>query len=133
MTAGLTEAQRAVYHALAGANVADGRISDNPRDVVDFPHVEIGETAASNDKLSGYRDGTDESMILTVWSRERSAKEIKSICDAIRTTLDGQRLDAMGRTSVSCYVLDETIRREPDAKTHRAIIRVRVMHYGEKE
>jgi len=132
-TAGLTESQRAIYQALAAANICGGRISDNPEDDVEFPHIEIGETIAEQLDLTGYQGGTDETMLLTAWSRERSTMEVKNIVGQVRDTLDGRSFDEFGRSSLHCYVLDETVRREPDAKTHRAVIRVRVIHFGEKE
>lgn len=127
--AGLTESQGAIFDALNAAGIAGGRITDNPQANTLFPHVEIGETIAENMAVSG-RDGTDEVMILNVWSRAGGAREVKAIVAQVREVLDGKSLNATGRASIHSWVLDETVRREADGLTRRALIRVRVAHFG---
>lgn len=127
--AGLSESQGAIFDALRGAGIAGGRITDNPQANTLFPHVELGETTATQMSVTG-RDGTDEVMILNVWSRAGGAREVKQIVAQIREALDGKTLNATGRKSIHSWVLDETVRREPDGLTRRALIRVRVAHFG---
>lgn len=132
MTAGLTESQGVIYAALAAAGVADGRITDNPQATTLFPHVEIGETLSTQMVVTG-RDGTDEIHLLNVWSRSGGAREVKNIIGQIREVLDGKAFDAPGRSSIYAWVLDETVRREPDGLTRRGMVRVRVTHFGLSE
>jgi hypothetical protein len=129
MSGGLTEAQGAIFAALTAAGIVGGRITDNVQPNTEFPHVEIGETIAEQMAVTG-RDGTDEIMILNVWSRTGSGKEVKTIVGQIREALDGKSFNASGRSSMYAWVIDENIRREPDGITRRGLIRVRVAHFG---
>lgn len=133
MIAGLTASQGVIFEALTNAGIAGGRISDAPSDDVTFPHVEIGETIATSMPLSGYAEGSDEIAMVIVHSRARGAKELKDILGTVRLALDGQEFNWQDRTSVICYVLDETVQRDPDGKTRRGVVRVNVIHMGAKE
>lgn len=128
-----SSSQGAVYKALANANICDGRITDNPQPDTSFPHVELGETDVTNMKLTGLADGTDETMLINIWSRsEAGAIEVKDIMGQVVDALDGKRLSWPGRDVVS-YVLDANVRREADGTTRRGLVRVQIVNLGPLE
>ena len=63
----------------------------------------------------------------------RGAKELKDLLGQVRAALDGKEFSYADRTSLICYVLDETVQRDPDGKTRRGVVRVNVIHMGAKE
>ncbi len=135
MSGGLPDVQGAIYRALVNAGVCGGRITDDPQSdaattPTAFPYVEIGESIADNTPITGKNDGTDEIMLLSVWSRYNGMKELKTEVGKLRAALDGIAFNASGRVDCIAYVLDETSRREADGITRRCIVRVQVTHFG---
>ena len=121
------EVQQALFSTLTTADVADGRIYDHVPQNVQFPYVQVGETDAQPDDLSG-TVGISEFVTLHVWSRYRGQKELKQISAAVQDAVHGQDLTMSGRTSALAWVRDVRTMRDPDGLTRHGVIRVEIIH-----
>lgn len=128
MTDAIWNAQTAVYAALTGASVASGRVYDHVPQDVTFPYVEIGESSAQPDDAV-LVEGTDELLMIHVWSRYRGQKECKEIMDAIHTVLHHQDLTVIGRTHAHTSIAGTRSFLDPDGLTRHGVIQVRILSH----
>lgn len=121
------EVQRAVYLALVGAQVADGRIYDRPPEEPKFPYITIGDDQVIDDGNTcgaGWEIYAD----IHIWSRPREgskaeAKELgKRVCVAILAIekIEGQDL-------ISVSVDTSRTERDADGKTEHSLITFRFL------
>lgn len=120
--------QAAVVVALNVAGVADGRIYDHAQTDAVFPYVEMGESQALADDVTG-ADGFDEFLTLHVWSRYRGDKEAKQICSDIRSALHARSLTVAGRTTAHAWVREIRVFDDPDGLTRHGVVSVRIQHH----
>lgn len=124
--------QEAVWAALAAADVAGGRIYDDPENVVgeDWTdaYVDLGEQQYIARDVQCAAGG-DDFLTLHIYSRAEGKQDVQDIAAAIDAALNGVSLTVSGRTFATAHV--ETIRtfREPDGRTRHGVVTVRVNNY----
>jgi hypothetical protein len=134
MSDGRWETQGAIYTALTGANVADGRIfapvleGYNPPNEGDA-YVSIEDGDAISDDCIGVT-GLNERIELHVWQRASSYKDVREAISWIRDTLHDKSLTITGSTYAHSLVRSDQVMRDPDGLTLHAVVEVIVQHYS---
>lgn len=107
-----------------------GRILDHVTQDETFPYVKIGEELVTTSWDTHDSKGSNNIVVLHVWSRYRGIKEVKDIQQAIYDALHQHSLTVSGADTITCefdsanYVLD------PDGLTRHGIGRYRVILDG---
>ena len=106
---------------LGGANVFD----EAPREAIP-PYVAYGDSLA-RDWSSASDRGTEQFVILNVWSIQRGLREALDIADMIASLLDDQPLALTGHHLVNLRLLALETRREANGRFARASLRLRAV------
>lgn len=132
------ELQAGIYSALTGdaplmalvtGVYTDPQQVEAPESDAAFPYVTIGEDVGTAwDTTTDF--GSSASVIVDAWSRSHNFTEAKNIGDAIHTALHHQSLTISGADHVMTIVESITVTRDPDGKSKRAMIQIRVLYDG---
>ena len=132
------ELQAAIYGALTGdaplmelitGVYADPQQVANPESDAVFPYVTIGEDVGTAwDTSTDF--GSSASVVVDAWSRSHNFTQAKNIASAVHTALHHQPLTISGADHVMTMVESVTVTRDPDGKTKRALIQIRVLYDG---
>ena len=106
---------------LGGANVFD----EAPREAIP-PYVAYGDSLA-RDWSSASDRGTEQFVILNVWSIQRGLREALDIADMIADLLDDQPLALAGHHLVNLRLVALETRREANGRFARASLRLRAV------
>ena len=108
--------------ALVGA----GKIYDEPPREAALPYVTLGENAVA-DNSTATEAGEEHTLTLHVWSRHGGHKEAHEIAGAVLAALTDAPLTLEGHHVANLRFLRADIRREPDGRTYRGVIRLRAV------
>lgn len=119
--------QKAIYAALTGASVCDGRIYDQVPDTATFPYVTIGEEDVVDDGNS-CADAYEVFAKIHAWSRpiNESKLEIKDAVASIVPAIEGV-------TTVQDFIVvsnefqGSNTLGDPDGKTEHSVITFRFL------
>lgn len=127
--------QRGLYTKLANyaplTALVTGIYADVPQaldseDGNSFPFVTIGQ-----DTLTGWdtktTEGTNALCQIDIWSRSHNILEAKQIASEITDALNDTALTIVGASHVLTKVESATFMRDPDGKTKRGMMMVRVL------
>jgi hypothetical protein len=106
---------------LGGAKVYD----EIPRAAV-FPYVTLGEAEVS-DWSTATESGEEHQLTLHAWSRQGGHREAHEITGALLQALDDAPLSLTDHRLVNLRFTLANIRREPDGRTYRAVVRFRAV------
>jgi hypothetical protein len=106
---------------LGGAKVYD----EIPRATA-FPYVTLGEAEVS-DWSTATEAGEEHKLTLHAWSRQGGHREAHEITGALLQALDDAPLSPVGHRLVNLRFTLANIRREPDGRTYRAVVRFRAV------
>lgn len=121
--------QQALYAALVGANICDGRVYDHVPQESQFPYVRIGEMTAVTSDVQCH-NGSEEFVDLHVWARDkRGQKETKDIMSAMHDVLHVQDIPVAGKQSALFEVVSQRTLLDPDGVTYHGILTVRIETY----
>jgi hypothetical protein len=118
------ELQKAIYSKLSTSLVIP--VYDHVPQGSEYPYIVIGEDTAiewdTDDSV-----GSESTLTLHVWTRNRGRKECKEIMDSIYDVLHRCELAVTGYNVVNCaWELAETFV-DPDGKTRHGVTRYRII------
>lgn len=131
----MSTAAAALRAAIHDALAADGaleallggpKIYDEPPRGVAFPYVTIGDAQVS-DFSAGEAPGEEHRLTLNAWSRQGGHREAHTIAGALLGALDDAPLALSGHRLVGLRFATADVRREPDGRTYRALVRFRAV------
>lgn len=124
--------QAAVYAVLVAANVAGGRVYDDPENNVpdDWTdvYVDLGEQQYIGRDVQCASGGTDY-LTLHVYGRQAGKKDVQAVAAEIHAALNGVSLAVTGRTLATAYVTNVNSFRDPDGRTRHGVVTVEVVNY----
>lgn len=112
----LFEAQKLIYNALSGnsglMNLVSNRLYDQPQDNQIYPYVILGN-GTSNNHLTHGKDGINESMYITIFTKPSGLGwyPCKTIANSIRGILHLKKF-SINSTYKNCIVIQESESRE---------------------
>ena len=106
---------------LGGANVFD----EAPREAIP-PYVAYGDSLARDWSTATDR-GTEQFLVVNVWSIQRGLREALDIADMIAGLLDDQPLALTGHHLVNLRLVALETRREANGRFARASLRLRAV------
>jgi hypothetical protein len=118
--------QGAIVNALVAANVAGGRILDQPPIDAVYPYVTIGEGQVLADLADCY-DGSECFLDIHVWSRAVGYPETKRIADQVRGVLHDADLVLDGHSLELLHFQDARTLRDPDGLTSHVAMTFRAL------
>lgn len=120
-----SELQKAIFAALSGANICDGRIYDRVEGEKPFPYVTIGDEDVG-DIGNDCANAWESTATIHVWSRPVSGSkiELKDILAAIQPLVCSASLEVEGH-ELSTVTL-ESVRSfsDPDGQTEHGVMSV---------
>jgi hypothetical protein len=119
--------QGAIHGALAGnatltALLGGPRIHDRTPDNAVFPYVTFG-ASASLDWSTGSGRGSEELVLIEVWSRQPGRKQALDIANAVTVALDAANLNAGGHRVVLLRHAGMDVAFVPSLRGFRAALR----------
>lgn len=123
------ELQKSVYAALVAANVASGRIYDEPPEDATFPYCVIGDEQDVDDGTD-CQDGWEVFIDVHVWSRPAAGSFLEAKAIAKAAVAAVRSISAVaGYTLVQIDPQQTLYRRDPggDGKTRQAICQFRAL------
>ncbi len=114
-------ADAALTALLGGPKVYD----EVPRAAV-FPYVTLGDARVS-DWSTASDDGEEHQLTLNAWSRQGGHREAHMIAGALLQALDDAPLTLADHRLVNLRFALADVRREPDGRTYRALVRFRAV------
>jgi hypothetical protein len=123
------ELQKAAYAALIGdatlSGMVTGTYSHVPQDTA-FPYVKF-ETIRSSDWSTKTNAGIQATLVLSVFSKGRGAKESLNIIAEINRVLGSASLSMSGCSMVSISFMDSKIMQQDDGLTWKGSISFQVL------
>ena len=94
-----------------------------------FPYVVLGETTAID---YGTKDvnGSENTVMLHVWSQYRGAKEVKNIMDRLHDLLHDYSMSVSGANLINLRFEFSDLLRDPDGITRHGVMRFRAILLG---
>lgn len=123
--------RRAIHTALTNdpaltAALGEGRIHDLPPASPAFPYVTLGEAQVS-DWSTATEAGAEHRLSLACWSRQGGHAEAHQLAHLVQQALHDAPLALDGQRLVNLRFTSAEIRREPGARSYRALLRFRAV------
>jgi Protein of unknown function (DUF3168) len=123
--------QAAIFAALTAnadvtALVGTARIFDDVPPNTPYPYVTFGQTT-ERDWSTSTEPGSEHTLTLHVWSKERGRRQAHRIGVALRAALVDTPLILVGHRLINLRHEFSETRREGDGETYRAIVRFRAV------
>lgn len=119
----LNDLQTFIVTRLIDAEVADGRVYDEPPQAKVFPFVEIAGSVNETDNTSD-ADGVQHTLTINIWSEHRGFKEVNQIARQVTDSLDLLQTSIDGM-NVILFVESYTSLDGADGVTRQGVVRVR--------
>ena len=125
--------QEAIYTRLSNdstlTSTHGASVYDEVPEGSSFPYVTIGETTTV-DYSTKDSIGSDQTLMLHVWSQYRGAKETKNIMDRLHDLLHDYSLSVTGANLINLRYEFSDLIRDPDGITRHGVIRFRAILLG---
>ena len=125
--------QEAIYTRLSNDSNLTSTLGSSVYDEVpegsSYPYVTIGETTAVEYDTKDV-DGSDQTLMLHVWSQYRGSKETKNIMDRLHDLLHDYSLSVTGANLINLRFEFSDLVRDPDGITRHGVMRFRAILLG---
>jgi hypothetical protein len=103
-----------------------GKIYDEPPRDAAFPYVTLGDGSFADNSTST-EPGEEHTLSLHVWSRHGGHSEAHEIAGAVLAALVDAPIALDGHHLANLRFVLADVRREPDGRTYRGIVRLRAV------
>lgn len=121
--------QKSVFQKLSGDTTLTGLINgvfDRSLQEQNYPYVTLGESLIS-DWSTKTTNGTEQIIVLRVWSREGGRKQVEIIMERIHTLLHDPVMTVDGQTLISMRFSSSAINLESDGWTYHGVMRFKAL------
>lgn len=121
--------QQSIYETLTGDTVIMNLVAgifDRPPQGGEFPYVSIGESAIT-DRSTKTTDGTEQMVMLHVWSREGGRTQAATIMERIYALLHQADLTVTGQTCILIRFVSSKLMLENDGFTYHGTMQFRAL------
>ncbi len=130
-TAAAAALRAAIHDALAAdaaltALLGGPKVYDEVPRAAAFPYVTLDDARVS-DWSTASDDGEEHQLTLNAWSRQGGHREAHMIAGALLQALDDAPLTLADHRLVNLRFALTDVRREPDGRTYRALVRFRAV------
>ena len=124
------DVQVEIYQLLIGYAPLNDKVEDRIYDHIpqgtEYPYINIGDDT-SLEWDTDDSDGSENTLTIHVWSRERGRREAKQIMEDIYNVLHRAELVITGIDAVYCYYDFGETYLDPDGVTRHGVIRFRIV------